>query len=289
MRAIDVMEKHHQPDDKDDELLLFPPCPAEPLPSDCCGLGCTSCVYDMYEKELALWKIDCERIRNSSGSADADDDSSDVVQSPDEYRMLELLSITQMTSDCFRYTFILPKHQILPPTVGQYMVLRWKMANKVVTRQYTPINPAESKDKLDFIIKYKHLVMLAAGTGITPMIQLIQHVLHNDRDDTWLHLVYACKSYSTILCKDLLDQWSDYWNFSVVYVLSKEIEEDYVYHRYGDEVVFGSRLTEPMVRQYILNYTDSVRVLICGTKSFNEDMLSYLRNMDIPGKDIYKF
>ena len=73
-----MMEKHHKPDDKDDELLLFPPCPAEPLPSDCCGLGCTSCVYDMYEKELALWKIDCERIRNSSGSADADDDSSEV-------------------------------------------------------------------------------------------------------------------------------------------------------------------------------------------------------------------
>ena len=45
---------------EESELLsaqaYLPDEPEEPLPSDCCGSGCSPCVYDLYHEELLLWK-----------------------------------------------------------------------------------------------------------------------------------------------------------------------------------------------------------------------------------------
>ena len=65
--------------------------------------------------------------------------------------------------------------------------------------------------------------MLAAGTGIAPMSQVIQGILNNDDDDTVIKLYYACKTYGDILMKSQLQEWSKYWNLSVTYVLSQVI------------------------------------------------------------------
>ena len=33
-----------------------PPPPVEPPATECCGRGCSPCVYDYYEKALNRWK-----------------------------------------------------------------------------------------------------------------------------------------------------------------------------------------------------------------------------------------
>ncbi|MCW9706190.1 oxidoreductase-like domain-containing protein [Fodinibius salsisoli] len=41
--------------------------PEPPLPTDCCGSGCTRCVYDMYKDHLAIykeWKKEQEEKKN---------------------------------------------------------------------------------------------------------------------------------------------------------------------------------------------------------------------------------
>lgn len=30
--------------------------------SDCCGLGCVFCVFDIYEQDLKIWKQECRKI-----------------------------------------------------------------------------------------------------------------------------------------------------------------------------------------------------------------------------------
>ncbi|PNI71405.1 CYB5RL isoform 7 [Pan troglodytes] len=30
--------------------------PTEPLPSQCCGSGCSPCVFDLYHRDLARWE-----------------------------------------------------------------------------------------------------------------------------------------------------------------------------------------------------------------------------------------
>jgi NAD(P)H-flavin reductase len=47
--------------------------------------------------------------------------------------------------------------------------------------------------------------MIAGGTGITPMYQVIQAVLKNSEDSTQLSLLYANVSPDDILLRDELD------------------------------------------------------------------------------------
>lgn len=63
--------------------------------------------------------------------------------------------------------------------------------------------------------------MLAAGTGIAPMLQVIQGILSDEDDETFIHLVYSSRTYEDILMKHSLDEMKAYWNFSVLYVVSK--------------------------------------------------------------------
>ena len=63
--------------------------------------------------------------------------------------------------------------------------------------------------------------MLAVGTGLAPMSQIIQTVLNNDDDETILELLYGCRTYKDILMKRELHEWSRYWNFSCQYYLSQ--------------------------------------------------------------------
>jgi cytochrome-b5 reductase len=68
----------------------------------------------------------------------------------------------------------------------------------------------------------KSIGMVAGGTGITPMLQVIQEVLRNPDDKTELHLVFANNNVEDILLKDVLDSLAaKHKNFKVTYVLSK--------------------------------------------------------------------
>lgn len=76
---------------------------------------------------------------------------------------------------------------------------------------------------MPIISQYRKLLLLAAGTGIAPMSQVIQSILGNEEDDTIMQLFYACKSYDQILMKSELNEWSSFWNFSATYVLNQVI------------------------------------------------------------------
>ena len=71
------------------------------------------------------------------------------------------------------------------------------------------------------VAQYRRVVMLAAGTGIAPMAQVAGSILNDEDDETVVRLVYACRRYSDILLKPRMDAWCDFWNFSVVYMLSQ--------------------------------------------------------------------
>ena len=46
--------------------------------------------------------------------------------------------------------------------------------------------------------QHSHIVMLAAGTGITPMFQIIQELLGNEAEKTRLTLVYQVFTLFTV-------------------------------------------------------------------------------------------
>ena len=48
----------------------LPEPPGEPHAEDCCGSGCTPCVYDIYEQEMQLWHKECDRLRAGKHAED---------------------------------------------------------------------------------------------------------------------------------------------------------------------------------------------------------------------------
>ncbi|CAM6092304.1 unnamed protein product [Calypogeia fissa] len=67
----------------------------------------------------------------------------------------------------------------------------------------------------------KKIGMVAGGTGITPMFQVIQEILANPADDTQVTLIYANSTPDDILLKSELDEFAQlHPNFKVHYVVS---------------------------------------------------------------------
>ncbi|KAJ1923302.1 hypothetical protein IWQ60_005964 [Tieghemiomyces parasiticus] len=54
--------------------------------------------------------------------------------------------------------------------------------------------------------RYTHLALIAGGTGITPMYQLIEQVLGNPEDRTHLTLVYANRTVSDVALREQIEQ-----------------------------------------------------------------------------------
>ena len=64
--------------------------------------------------------------------------------------------------------------------------------------------------------QWEAVAMVAGGTGITPMYQVLLEILGNPRDKTQVRLVYASRSSEDIILKDELDALAAvYPNFKV--------------------------------------------------------------------------
>ena len=44
----------------------LPPRPEAPLPSDCCGSGCSPCIFELHEQELQRWWDEVAAIRQAA-------------------------------------------------------------------------------------------------------------------------------------------------------------------------------------------------------------------------------
>eukprot|EP00195_Chlamydomonas_chlamydogama_P016022 CAMPEP_0202889976 /NCGR_PEP_ID=MMETSP1392-20130828/509_1 /ASSEMBLY_ACC=CAM_ASM_000868 /TAXON_ID=225041 /ORGANISM="Chlamydomonas chlamydogama, Strain SAG 11-48b" /LENGTH=297 /DNA_ID=CAMNT_0049573441 /DNA_START=119 /DNA_END=1012 /DNA_ORIENTATION=- len=129
---------------------------------------------------------------------------------------------------------------------------------KAVVRPYTPTSPPDAKGYLDLVIKVyptgkmgpyidslkigdtlemkgpipkypyspnikKKIGMVAGGTGITPMLQVIDAVLSNPEDKTEISLVYGNVSEADIILKAKIDELAARHpkQFKVHYVVDK--------------------------------------------------------------------
>ncbi|KAF3781616.1 NADH-cytochrome b5 reductase-like protein [Nymphaea thermarum] len=126
---------------------------------------------------------------------------------------------------------------------------------KYVIRPYTPISDPDAKGYFDLLVKVypegkmskhlaslepgdsvevkgpieklryspnmkRHIGMIAGGTGITPMLQIIEAILKDPADNTQVSLIYANISPDDILLKRKLDVLSaSHPNFKVFYTV----------------------------------------------------------------------
>ncbi|KAG5245873.1 nitrate reductase family protein [Salix suchowensis] len=103
----------------------------------------------------------------------------------------------------------------------------------------------------------KKLTMLAGGTGITPIYQVIQAVLKDPEDKTEMYVVYASRTEDDILLREELDSWAkEHERLKVWHVIQKSTKEGW---QYSTGIV-----TESILREHVPEGSEDTLALACG-------------------------
>ncbi|CAM9542702.1 unnamed protein product [Sphacelaria rigidula] len=141
----------------------------------------------------------------------------------------------------------------------------------------------------------KEIGMIAGGTGITPMLQVLQEILYNPEDKTKVTLVFANQTPSDIMLKDEIDKLeAEHDNLSVVYLVDKDPD--------GKWTGATGYVNPALVEKYMPKPTTDGIVFICGPPGMmnavsgpkNEDKTQgevggILKDMGYTEEMVYKF
>ncbi|KAI5289913.1 NADH-cytochrome b5 reductase [Ascosphaera aggregata] len=221
------------------------------------------------------------------------------VLKPTEFQNFALKEKTIVTHNAAIYRFSLPKPtDILGLPIGQHISLAAtpEGATKEIMRSYTPISSDEDKGYFDLLVKSyaqgniskhlatlrigdtikvrgpkgamiytpnmcRHIGMIAGGTGIAPMLQIIKAIIkgrpRNGGDDTTqIDLIFANVNAEDILLKDDLDALAEEDDgFRVHYVLNNAPEG------WTGDVGF---VTPDIIKAKLPAPADDIKILLCG-------------------------
>ncbi|KAJ5469402.1 NADH-cytochrome b5 reductase 1 [Penicillium diatomitis] len=212
---------------------------------------------------------------------------------PQTYQDLPLIAKVPLSPNVYRFVFGLPDaNAVLGLPIGQHVALKAEVNGTTVTRSYTPTSNNLDRGRVELVVKCypdglmsqylagleigdrvpfrgpkgsmkytkdmaTHIGMVAGGTGITPMYQLIRAICENDNDTTQISLVYANRTEADILLREELDTFARRYpnNFKVWYMLDSAPQG----WAYGEGFVNADVLRERMPAPGADN-----KILLCG-------------------------
>lgn len=164
---------------------------------------------------------------------------------PKRYKSLPVIRIEHLSHNVSRYTFRLPHAEdVVGLPIGQHVSVKATVDGKSVTRSYTPVSNNLDKGLLQLMIKIypdglltgryfaslavgdtvlfrgpkgaythqpgqvKRIGMIAGGTGVTPMYQLIRAICEDEFDTTEVSLILANRTVEDILLRPELEAFA---------------------------------------------------------------------------------
>ncbi|CAK5279961.1 unnamed protein product [Mycena citricolor] len=228
-----------------------------------------------------------------------------------EWQEFPLEKKIQISPNTAIYRFSLPRPtDTLGLPTGKHISVGAVINGKDLSRSYTPVSSNDQLGSFDLLIKSyekgnisKHfttlklgdnlrvkgprgnfdytsgltgaLGMIAGGSGITPMYQIINAVLKNPSDSTKLALIYANVSEEDILMRAELDQLAAAHpsRFTVYYVLNTPPAV------WAGGVGF---VTKEQIQTYLPTPTADAKILMCGPPPMLTAMKKHLDELSFP-------
>ncbi|KAF6003252.1 NADH-cytochrome b5 reductase [Cyanidiococcus yangmingshanensis] len=236
------------------------------------------------------------------------------------FRLVSKTAVSYNTR-IFRFALTSPNQQLgLPP--GRHIVIRARVpdAEEPILRPYTPISKPDTCGYFELLVKiypapngrmgryldslvpgrdaaevrgpsgsftYRpnmvaELGMIAGGTGITPMWQLIQVILGDASDRTRIKLIFANVKAEDILLRSEIDaiaaQYPD--RFARFYVLNEPP---------ADWKMGTGFVTTEHIRDFIGLPAENKLVLLCGPPPMNKAMREHLEGLGYDKSAIFRF
>ncbi|KAJ6784029.1 hypothetical protein PWT90_00316 [Aphanocladium album] len=213
---------------------------------------------------------------------------------PVTYSHLPLRAKVMLSPNVYRFTFTLPTTEtVLGLPIGQHVAIKADIAGESVSRSYTPVSNNADRGVLELVIKVypdgqltsrylanlqvgdevlfrgpkgamrytrglaRKIGMVAGGTGITPMFQVIRAICEDDRDLTQVSLIYANRTEQDILLRKELDTFARRYpkQFKVFYLLDQP-PTDWAYGK--------GYCTQELIEEKLPSATTDTKMMLCG-------------------------
>jgi cytochrome-b5 reductase len=212
---------------------------------------------------------------------------------PVSYKLLPLKAKTLIAPNVYRFTFSLPTTKtVLGLPIGQHVTIKADVGGESVARSYTPVSNNSDRGVLELVTKVyqngklssylakltpgdkvlfrgpkgsmryrpglcKRIGMVAGGTGITPMYQVIRAICENERDTTEVSLIYANRTEDDILLREELDTFAKRYpkNVKVYYMLD---------HPPADWAFGSGFVTQDIMAERLPGPGSDSKIMVCG-------------------------
>ena len=233
-----------------------------------------------------------------------------AAKAPESPPKLRIKSVKPQTREAIAVTFdVPPEHrERFAFTAGQFLTLEAEIDGERVRRSYS-ICAAPSENELRVAIKRvgdgrfstwahgalvagvalsvlppdgrfhvpldpanrKHYLAIAAGSGITPIVSLVRHILETEPESR-MTLVYGNRGSSSVMFRDELQDLKDRYldRFALLFVMSREPQ---------DVEVFNGRIDREKVDALFASWIDASTVdvaFVCGPQAMTEAVVEAL-------------
>jgi len=136
------------------------------------------------------------------------------------------------------------------------------------------------KKKLDVEGSYKELGLIAGGTGIAPMFQIMQAIHEDKSDTTKVHLLFANRTQFDILMQDELEEFKEDERFKIYYAVDKAKPT---------WKGFIGWINKDMITQTMPKPTKDVLICTCGRSQMTKLAKGVLLELGYDASSMFKF
>lgn len=257
-------------------------------------------------KEKSLQNEDVSTSLKKEITGSHNDSTQMKVLSPSEFRKFKLISTTDVSYNTKLFRFEVPDSQPLGLAIGRHLSAQAMIDGLKTTRAYTPTSCPNSVGYFELLIKsyeygkmsqhfhslsvgdsmlfrgpigrfkyapnmYNRIGLVAGGTGITPCLQVIRHVLETNTDSadmTKFTLFYQNRTEADILMRKELSELALSYptRLTIFYFLTMAQSKDW---KNSAKQQFEGYIPSSMVQEH-MSPSSCQLVGLCGPSGFTE-------------------